>query len=124
QLLRLFTRRAAPAASAPAPAPPRVPDRLAQDREMRALLREELPVQLRELEDAYAAGEMQRLRDAGHQIHGTAAFYRLAPLKQAAAALEGRVAHARNLAAEPRIKDDLSAVREAVMGLLEQLQDA
>src|SRR5581483_3568096 len=111
QVLRMFARRSvAPPPEAPAPAPRSVPDRLAQDREMRALLREELPLQLRELEEAFAAGEMQRLRDAGHQIHGTAAFYRLAPLKQAAAALEGRVAHARSVEAEPRIRDDLSAV--------------
>src|SRR5581483_9990 len=123
--LRMFARRSvAPPPEAPAPAPRSVPDRLAQDREMRALLREELPLQLRELEEAFAAGEMQRLRDAGHQIHGTAAFYRLAPLKQAAAALEGRVAHARSVEAEPRIRDDLSAVREAVMAMLDQMQDA
>ncbi|HZP13020.1 MAG TPA: ATP-binding protein [Nevskiaceae bacterium] len=126
QVLRMFARRAV----APPPAESKVvptkaaPDRLAQDAEMRALLREELPLQLRELEDAFAAGEMQRLRDAGHQIHGTAAFYRLAPLKQAAAALEGRVAHARSVEAEPRIRDDLSAVREAVMAMLDQMQDA
>ncbi len=124
QLLRLFTRRAAPPASAPAPAAPRIPDRLAQDKEMRALLREELPLQLRELEDAYASGEMQRLRDAGHQIHGTAAFYRLGSLKQAAAALERRITEARSLESEPRIKDDLTMVREAVLQMLEQMQDA
>jgi two-component system sensor histidine kinase BarA len=126
QLLRMFARRsvAPPPEAAAAPPVRSAPDRLAQDREMRALLREELPLQLRELEDAFAAGEMQRLRDAGHQIHGTAAFYRLPPLKQAAAALEARVAHARSVEAEPRIKDDLWSVREAVRATLEQMQDA
>jgi two-component system sensor histidine kinase BarA len=127
QLVRLFVRRAAAPTVAPeAPKKEKkvAADKLAQDAEMRALLREELPVQLRELEDAFAAGEMQRLRDAGHQIHGTAAFYRLAPLKRAAAALEARVAGARSIESEPRLKDDLSSVREAVVAMLQEMQDA
>ena len=122
QLLRLFARRTQPEARTAAHAA-KVTERLSQDREMRALLRQELPLQLRELEDAYAAGNMQRLRDAAHQVHGTAAFYRLAILKQAASALESRIAQASGIDADAGLRDAVRALRDAVMATLEQISD-
>ena len=122
QLLRLFTRRAQSGARATATAA-KPTERLSQDREMLALLREELPLQLRELEDAYAAGDVQRLRDAAHQVHGTAAFYRLPILKQAAAALELRVAQTSGVDADAGLRDGVRALREAVMATLQQMPD-
>ena len=121
QLLRLL----APRASAPLPtAQPttRVADRLAQDRELQDLLRSELPLQLRELEEAFAAGVAQRLRDAAHQVHGPAAFYRLAGLKQAAAALAARIADSSTATAKAGpLKVAMAAVREAVVRTLQEL---
>jgi two-component system sensor histidine kinase BarA len=130
QLLRFFARRLPVAAPVPVreqqePQQPsgKVTDRLVQDQEMRALLREELPNQLRELEDAFAGANLSRLREAAHQVHGTAAFYRLSGLKQAAAALEARVAQVTAVEAEPRLRDDMSALRKAVTGVLKQMQE-
>jgi HPt (histidine-containing phosphotransfer) domain-containing protein len=76
---------------------------------------------LRELEDAYAGTDPQRLREAVHQIHGTAAFYRLAALKKAAAALELQASQRRDTEAGPQLEVAMRALREAVTETLRNL---
>jgi two-component system sensor histidine kinase BarA len=121
QLMRMLKRRLPPMSVAPRPSAVRASAQLAQDTEMLALLREDLPLQLRELEDAYAGTDPQRLREAVHQIHGTAAFYRLAALKKAAATLELQVSQRRDTAAEPKLDEAMRVLREAVTATLSDL---
>jgi two-component system sensor histidine kinase BarA len=68
------------------------PSRLAQDAELLELLREELPLQLKELEDAFTRGDAVAARAAAHTLNGTAAFYQLAQLKAAASDMEEQLA--------------------------------
>ncbi|MEK6805544.1 MAG: ATP-binding protein [Pseudomonadota bacterium] len=65
---------------------------LVEDRELRALLRQELPLQLQNLEAALASKDPAQARDAAHQLHGSCSFYQLPDLKRAAAAVEIRLA--------------------------------
>ncbi len=62
--------------------------KLTTDPELLQLLREELPLQLRELEDALTRRELTAARDAAHQLRGTAAFYHLDELRTMTAAME------------------------------------
>lgn len=78
-------------ALAPAPATP-APD-LTTDPELVALLAQELPKQLAAVEAALTKHDYQLARDCIHTLHGTAAFYRLATLKDAAAHTEQLLAH-------------------------------
>lgn len=66
--------------------------RVAQDPELLALLREELPQQLRELEEAFARSDAIAARACAHTLNGTAAFYRLPALKAAASEMEIQLA--------------------------------
>lgn len=87
QLLRALTPRLA-RERVPAPGS----SRLAQDAELLELLREELPLQLKELEDAFARGDAVAARAAAHTINGSAAFYQLTQLKAAASDMEEQLA--------------------------------
>jgi two-component system sensor histidine kinase BarA len=68
------------------------PSRLAEDAELLELLREELPLQLKDLEDAFARGDAVAARAAAHTLNGSAAFYKLTQLKAAAADMEEQLA--------------------------------
>ena len=61
---------------------------LTSDPQLLELLREELPLQLGELEDSLSRAEIVSARDAIHQLHGTAAFYHIDTLKKCTSALE------------------------------------
>jgi two-component system sensor histidine kinase BarA len=80
ELLRILTPRSS------ANLPPS--KKLTTDPELLQLLREELPLQLRDLEDALSKRELVAARDAAHQLHGTAAFYHLDALKSATVTME------------------------------------
>ncbi|MBI2383841.1 MAG: response regulator [Gammaproteobacteria bacterium] len=97
-------------------------ERLVTDPQLLALLTEELPAQLRELEEAYARADADAARSAAHQVHGTASFYRLRPLKLAAHRLEQHLAEPIPVAQHPRLRDDMAAVRGAVMEVLRELR--
>ncbi|EIT70415.1 MULTISPECIES: ATP-binding protein [Hydrocarboniphaga] len=87
QLLRALTPELAHEVPSPARA-----SRLAQDAELLRLLREELPLQLKELEDAFSRGDAIAARAAAHTLNGTAAFYQLHELKSAARDMEEQLA--------------------------------
>ncbi len=61
---------------------------LSADENLRALLRDELPRQLQEVEAALGQPDRKVAREAIHTLHGTAAFYRLGTLKAAASSVE------------------------------------
>jgi two-component system, NarL family, sensor histidine kinase BarA len=65
--------------------------RLGEDPEMLAMLRDELPVQRAELDQAFAVKALDTARDAAHQLRGTAAFYQLAALRKVTQSLEDRL---------------------------------
>ncbi len=87
QLLRALTPELAREITGPAQ-----PSRLAQDAELLRLLREELPLQFKELEDAFTRGDAIAARAAAHTLNGTAAFYQLHELKSAARNMEEQLA--------------------------------
>ncbi|MDB5967909.1 MAG: response regulator [Hydrocarboniphaga sp.] len=87
QLLRALTPRLARELLLPPG-----PSRLAQDAELLELLCEELPLQLKDLEDAFARGDAVAARAAAHTLNGSAAFYQLAQLKAAASDMEEQLA--------------------------------
>lgn len=64
---------------------------LIEDPDLRDLLRQELPQQLHELENALNGSDRALARDAAHQLHGTCAFYKFPQLKNAAADIESRL---------------------------------
>jgi len=88
--------------------------RLAQDPELLALLRTELPLQFAELEQAFAAGKLDAARDAAHTLRGTAAFYHLAQLRQTTAAVEEWLRNSESLKKGPAARRELESVRKAV----------
>ncbi|WP_028080757.1 ATP-binding protein [Solimonas soli] len=88
--------------------------KLAQDPELLALLREELPLQFAELERAFGTGKLDQARDAAHTLRGTAAFYHLAQLRQTTAAVEEWLRSAESLKKGPAARRELERVRKAV----------
>lgn len=64
---------------------------LGEDPEMLAMLRDELPLQRAELDQAFVAKALDTARDAAHQLRGTAAFYQLATLRKVTQSLEERL---------------------------------
>lgn len=64
---------------------------LVEDLEMLRLLIEELPLQCQELQQAMTTDSLETARNAAHQLHGTASFYHLAPLKNACDLLEKKL---------------------------------
>ena len=55
------------------------------------MLREELPLQVEQIRDAWRAGDRQQAYDATHQLHGTAAFYKLHAMREVCRRLEQRL---------------------------------
>lgn len=100
---------------APVPvAATRVAAKLAADPELLALLRDELPLQLVELERSMSALDLNAAREAAHTLRGTAAFYHLASLRQTTAALEDWLKRATGLQQTPAARRELENVRRAV----------
>lgn len=93
-------------------------NKLTQDRELLQLLQEELPQQLTELEAAWKTGDPKALRDAAHQLHGTAAFYHLTALKECCSLLERSIAQ-KSLPEE--LTEALDALRAAVRDTLNDI---
>lgn len=90
---------------------------LAQNPELTRLLIESLPLQLAGVEDAVKATNPAKAYEELHQLHGTAAFYRLEALKKIAGELEARCRKDRLL-----IADQLPPLREAVEQVLAALR--
>lgn len=88
--------------------------RLAQDPELLALLQEELPLQLEDLERCFNAGKLDAAREAAHTLRGTAAFYHLAQLRQTASAVEEWLRGTDILQDGPTARRALDGVRAAV----------
>lgn len=88
--------------------------KLAQDPELLALLQEELPLQLAELERAFEDGQLEAARDAAHTLRGTAAFYHLAQLRQTTSAIEDWLRGTERLQEGPTARRALNGVRTAV----------
>lgn len=82
QLLRALTPGAPNADTTSAPL------RLVGDPELVALLEEELPMLLAQMEEAFAVGDAVTARAAAHTLNGVAAFYHLASLKRLASEME------------------------------------
>ncbi|SFF61899.1 two-component system, NarL family, sensor histidine kinase BarA [Fontimonas thermophila] len=96
--------------------------RLAADPELLALLREELPQQLRELERAFDHRDLAAAREAAHTLRGTAAFYHLASLRQTASALEEWLRRTSSLPVGAPNRRELDNVRRAVDETLAAIQ--
>ena len=88
--------------------------KLAADPELLALLREELPQQFGQLQQAMQAQDLIAARDAAHTLRGTAAFYHLASLRQTTAALESWLQRATAIQVGPTARRELENVRRAV----------
>ncbi|HEX4871421.1 MAG TPA: ATP-binding protein [Nevskiaceae bacterium] len=111
----------APRASARADGPPGAAQRIARDPEMVALLAEELPAQLAELEQAWARGDAVAARAAAHTLNGTAAFYHLDRLRSVAAEIEAQLSSSLFGTLAP---DTLGQLRAALEDSLADLQGA
>lgn len=96
---------------------------LLEDPEMAALLRDELPRQWKELDDAFIAGELRPVRDAAHQLHGTAAFLHLQPLQNDLARLEKQLSASTNMD-EEQLPELMARVQQNVRALLSELENA
>ncbi len=96
--------------------------RLATDPELLALLRQELPQQFLDLERAFGQGDLAAARDAAHTLRGTAAFYRLASLRQTASSLEAWLLQAAGLQTGAQSRRELDNVRRAVDDTLAAIQ--
>ncbi len=107
-----------PALNGPSP----VAARLTADPELLALLRDELPLQLRDLERAFGAQDLLAARDAAHTLRGTAAFYHLATLRQTASALEEWLLRANGLPSGSSMRREVESVRRAVDDTLVAIQ--
>ncbi|HUP92716.1 MAG TPA: ATP-binding protein [Solimonas sp.] len=112
---RQLLRALAPTISAQ-PAP--VSAMLTADPQMLTLLRDELPQQVADLEEACAGNSLEAARAAAHTLRGTAAFYHLASLRQSTSALEQWLGRATVLTGNPRLVEELNAVRRAVHATL------
>ena len=91
-LMKPFDAAQLLAALAPGAAVKTTAARLVTDPEMLVLLREELPLQWAAVRNAMQTGDVPRLREAAHTLHGTAAFYHLDALRKASAGLEQAIA--------------------------------
>ena len=85
---------------------------------MLALLREELPLQLAELEAACAAASLETAREAAHQLRGTAAFYHLGTLRDATHQLETRL---RAVTHTDHAQAECEAVHQAIASALTEI---
>lgn len=120
QLLRV-TRHSRPHPSKPpAQRKPNSVRQLLEDPDMADLLREELPQQWQALDQAFIRGQLRDVRDAAHQLHGTAAFLHLQPLQGDLAAFERSLADSRSLD-DSRLPEMMSRVQMGVRQLLDEL---
>lgn len=103
--------------------PPPVSAMLTADPEMLVLLREELPIQIRELEDALYNDNLSASRDAAHQLRGTAAFYHLTTLKQATAAFDLYLLQVHSLSGDQVWPGMLAEIRTSLDQVLNQLNN-
>ncbi len=107
----------------PQPAPKRpVSADLVRDPELAAMMQEELPKQLDELDAAFIDSDLEAARAAAHQLHGTAAFFHLEPLKSHVFLLEKRLNALDTLAEPASLREDMAAVSSAVRNVLEGLR--
>jgi two-component system, NarL family, sensor histidine kinase BarA len=102
--------------------PPPASVRLTADPELLSLLREELPKQLQDLEQAFGSRDLSAARDAAHTLRGTAAFYHLPTLRQTASALEEWLLRANGLQTGAQNRRELESVRRAVGDTLAAIQ--
>lgn len=117
---RELLRALAPQLVAP---PPPVSAMLTADPEMLVLLREELPIQIRELEEALYKNDLAASRDAAHQLRGTAAFYHLTTLKQATAAFDLYLLQLHSLSGDQVWPGMLTEIRTSLEQVLNQLNN-
>ena len=94
---------------------------LTADPQLLELLREELPLQLRELEDTLSQSQLIPARDAVHQLHGTAAFYHIDTLKKSTAALEQHLLQIETLQQNEQWKPLLQELHKALHQVLQNL---
>lgn len=93
---------------------------LIDDPEMARLLRDELPQQWTQLDDAFIDGKLRPLRDAAHQLHGTAAFLHLQPLQNDLAQFESLLSTEPNLS-DRRLPEMMARIQQDVRKLLDEL---
>ncbi|MES2491011.1 MAG: response regulator [Pseudomonadota bacterium] len=117
---RELLRTLAPQLVAP---PPPVSAMLTADPEMLVLLREELPIQIRELEEALFKNDLTASRDAAHQLRGTAAFYHLTTLKQVTSAFDLYLLQLHSLQNDPVWPGMLAEIRTSLDQVLNQLNN-
>ncbi len=117
---RELLRALAPQLVAP---PPPVSAMLTADPQMLMLLREELPIQIRELEEALFKNDLAAARDAAHQLRGTAAFYHLTTLKQATAAFDLYLLQLHSLSGDQVWPGILAEIRTSLEQVLNQLNN-
>lgn len=98
--------------------------KLTTDPELLQLLREELPLQLRELENALAKRELITARDAAHQLRGTAAFYHLDMLRTVTAAMEQHLLSLDSLEQESQWRTPLQELQQALHQSLQAFEAA
>ncbi|MGJ8670951.1 MAG: response regulator, partial [Oceanococcus sp.] len=96
--------------------------KLVNDPELAALMLEELPIQLQELDDAFVQGAWEAARAAAHQLHGTAAFFHLEPLKSHVFLLETRLNKDDSPGDNLQLRDDVIKVTQDVNKILLNLQ--
>ncbi len=94
---------------------------LVKDPELARMMLEELPKQLRDLDQAFIQGELLSARSAAHQLHGTAAFFHLDPLKTHVFLMEKRLKEVDSIARHPRLRDDMANVSSAVEAIVTRL---
>ncbi len=92
---------------------------LKQNPELLQLLAEALPLQLGGLEQAVARDDSDAIRDELHQLHGTAAFYRLSQVRDCVNVLEKGLKQDGLLLVE-----NLLPLKQAVAALLEEIRAA
>ena len=94
---------------------------LIQDEEMASLLREELPQQWSALDKAFISGNFSPVRDAAHQLHGTAAFFHLQPLQTELAQFERRLVSLHTLN-DPQFPEYMARIQQGVREVLAELE--
>lgn len=95
--------------------------KLVEDPELAAMMREELPKQLEELDSAFIDSDLLAARAAAHQLHGTAAFFHLEPLKSHVFLLEKRLNDINTLAEATTLREDMAAVSSATHSVIDNL---
>lgn len=95
--------------------------KLIADPQLLQLLREELPVQMRELEEALSKQQLAAAREAAHQLRGTAAFYHIESLKQSTSVMEQHLLGLASLEIESAWRRELHDLQSALQQSLQSL---